>query len=253
MAHNYKLTVAPNGARRQRVDHPALPLTTADIEQTALACYQAGADEIHLHVREDCGGHSLDVARYHEAIRVITDVAPSMTIQITTESAGKFSVADQYQCLAALRPAVASISVREMARDAKMAARAYALSADAGTLVQHILYTPECIKQLLAWHDTGIVPMHMSNVIFVLGQYSSKVLAQPSDLAPFLNATAGHGLSCTVCAFGKHEHACLSEAVAQGANVRIGFENNTQKPDGTQFESNAASIVEFINNIPKST
>ena len=90
MAHNYKLTVAPNGARRQRVDHPALPLTTADIEQTALACYQAGADEIHLHVREDCGGHSLDVARYHEAIRVITDVAPSMTIQITTESAGKF-------------------------------------------------------------------------------------------------------------------------------------------------------------------
>ena len=95
--------------------------------------------------------------------------------------------------------------------------------------------------------------MHMSNVIFVLGQYSSKVLAQPSDLAPFLNATAGHGLSCTVCAFGKHEHACLSEAVAQGANVRIGFENNTQKPDGTQFESNAASIVEFIKNNPKST
>jgi uncharacterized protein (DUF849 family) len=253
MAQAYKLTVAPNGARRHKSDHPALPITTADIEKTALACYQAGADEIHLHVREDDGSHSLDVGRYREAIHVVSDVAPSMTIQITTESAGKFSVSDQFHCLEALRPAAASISVREMARDEKLAAHAYALAGEAGTSVQHILYSPDCVKQLLVWRRAKIVPAHMSDVIFVLGQYAPEVLAQPNDLNPFLNTIAKHGLNWTVCAFGKNEHACLAAAVARGGNVRIGFENNTQMPDGTPFESNAASVTEFIKNNPKST
>ena len=101
MPKGYKLTVAPNGARRQKLDHPTLPITTLEIVKTALTCHQAGAGEIHLHVRENDGSHSLDTGRYQEAIDGITDVAPAMAIQITTESAGKFSVSDQYNCLAA--------------------------------------------------------------------------------------------------------------------------------------------------------
>ena len=100
MVKGYKLTVAPNGARRRRTDHPALPMTTSEIEKTAFACYQAGADEIHLHVRENDGSHSLDTGRYQEAIDAITNIVPLMAIQITTESAGKFSVVDQYNYLA---------------------------------------------------------------------------------------------------------------------------------------------------------
>lgn len=246
MVKGYKLTVAPNGARRRRTDHPALPMTTSEIEKTAFACYQAGADEIHLHVRENDGSHSLDTGRYQEAIDAITNIVPLMAIQITTEAAGKFSVVDQYNCLETLRPRAASISVREMARDVNLAARIYALAAEAGTSVQHILYTPECIAQLLLWRTDGIVPASMSDIIFVLGQYSPEVLAQPTDLAPFLTVIADHNLDWSVCAFGRNEHACLNEAVSQGGNVRLRFENNIEMRDGTLFKDNAASVAEFL-------
>jgi len=86
----------------------------------------------------------------------------------------------------------------------------------------------------------------MSNIIFVLGQYSPEVLAQPTDLAPFLTVIADHNLDWSVCAFGRNEHACLNEAVSQGGNVRLRFENNIEMRDGTLFKDNAASVAEFL-------
>ncbi len=95
----YGITVAPTGARRQTFDHPNLPLTADDIASTAHACFLAGAHRLHLHVREADGSHSLDASRYRVAIVAVSDAAPSMLIQITTESAGRYSVADQLACL----------------------------------------------------------------------------------------------------------------------------------------------------------
>ena len=45
-----RLMVAPNGARRGKGDHPALPITDAEMIATARACHTAGADGIHLHI-----------------------------------------------------------------------------------------------------------------------------------------------------------------------------------------------------------
>ena len=115
------------------------PMTTEEIAQTALACHRAGADEIHLHVRDDKGMHSLDVERYRNAIDAVKDIAPLIGVQITTESAGIFDVSDQFRCLSELRPRAASISVRELAQDEKMASRIYDLCLESETVVQHII------------------------------------------------------------------------------------------------------------------
>ena len=55
-----KLMVAPNGARRLKKDHPAVPLTINETVETAKACYKEGAEAIHLHVRDKNGQHVLD-------------------------------------------------------------------------------------------------------------------------------------------------------------------------------------------------
>ena len=47
-----KLMVAPNGARKVKKDHPAVPLTISETVATAKSCYEAGAGAIHLHVRD---------------------------------------------------------------------------------------------------------------------------------------------------------------------------------------------------------
>ncbi|MEX0301985.1 MAG: 3-keto-5-aminohexanoate cleavage protein [Leisingera sp.] len=242
----YGLMVAPNGARRTRGDHPQLPVTPEQTAKTAAACFAAGAQALHLHVRDDAGRHSLDAGCYREALEAVQESAPGMAVQITTESAGIYDVSAQLACLQALRPAAASVSVREMARDPKLAAHAYALSLEAGTRVQHILYGPECIAQLSAWYQDGTVPGSMRDAIFVLGKYNPPVLAQPGGLAAFRDATADLRLNWMVCAFGRHEHACLLAAAAAGGDVRIGFENNIETPEGGLLADNAASVAAFV-------
>ncbi|WP_293573597.1 3-keto-5-aminohexanoate cleavage protein [Phaeobacter sp.] len=243
---DFDLMVAPNGARRMAQDYAGLPVTAEALGQTAAACFAAGAQAIHMHVRDETGQHSLDAGRYREAMAAVADAAPQMAIQITTESAGLFGVADQLACLEALRPAAASVSVREMARDWDLAARAYALCAEAGTEVQHILYGPDCIAELRAAYARGDIPTTMRSAIFVLGKYDPPRLARPQELRPFLAATADLDLRWGLCAFGRDEHACLLAALEAGGQLRIGFENNTQRADGSPYADNAASVAEFV-------
>ncbi|HIP77601.1 MAG TPA: 3-keto-5-aminohexanoate cleavage protein, partial [Kiloniellaceae bacterium] len=67
------LTVAPNGARKTRRDHPAVPIRPAEIADTAAAALKAGAAMIHLHVRDAEEKHSLDPGAYREAIAAVRD------------------------------------------------------------------------------------------------------------------------------------------------------------------------------------
>lgn len=242
----YQVTVAPNGARRQKSDHPGIPISPQDLARTARQCQAAGASRVHLHVRDDAGGHSLEAGRYRAAMAAVRAAAPGMAIQITTESAGLYEPKAQLACLEALRPEAASIAVREMARDHEIAARTYALCAEMGTEVQHILYGPSCIAQLEAWYAAGIVPGQMRDVIFVLGKYAPATPARPEELAPFVTAARDMGLSWSLCAFGQAEQACLLAAIQAGGNVRIGFENNLLSPNGDLLKDNTASVAALV-------
>lgn len=242
----FTVMVAPSGARRGKRDHLNLPVTPEEIAQTAADCYVAGAGALHLHVRDEEGQHSLDAGRYRTAMEAVQEAAPGMKVQITTESAGLFSPKDQLHCLMQLRPAAASVSVREMARNPAVAARAYAFSAEVGTRVQHILYGSSCIAQLKEWYGDGTVPPSMRDAIFVLGSYAPPVLGQPEDLAGFLSAAADLRLNWTACAFGRNERACLLAAIAAGGDARIGFENNIETPEGEMLQDNAASVTALV-------
>ena len=85
-----RLMVAPNGARRGKSDHPALPITLDELVTTAVSCHAAGADGLHLHIRDAEGKHSLDVGHYREAMAAVKQAAPNMFVQVTSEAAGLF-------------------------------------------------------------------------------------------------------------------------------------------------------------------
>lgn len=235
--------VAPNGARRNKSDHAALPLTIDEIAMTAKSCSDVGASTIHLHVRDADGNHSLDAGRYLDAMAAISQSAPDMAIQITTEAAGIFDVSAQFASLQQVCPDAASVSVCEMARDMATAKKLYAFATEAQINLQHILYTPQDVATLRTWMEQGTVLDHRPSVIFVLGQYAPTILARPDDLMPFLAASAGMDLDWSVCAFGPNELACVRTALTQGGSVRVGFENNTQMPDGSPARDNAALVA----------
>lgn len=235
-----QIMAAPNGARKTKADHPALPMTIAETLACARACHAAGATALHLHVRDASGRHSIDAGLYREALAELERAVPGMAVQVTTESGGIFDVAAQYALLRDLRPGWASLSLREAARDRALAQRLYALCRDQGTRLQHIVFDADDAALLADWQARGILGLQES-VILVLGRYRPDMQSDPGDLGRLLDSLPPVG-RWMLCAFGRLEHACLMRAAALGGDVRVGFENSHQRQDGTPWPEMSASV-----------
>ena len=240
------LAVAPNGARKTKADHPALPITAAEIAATAAACREAGAAMMHLHVRDPEGRHSLDVATYRDAIAAVrAAVGRDLVVQVTSEAVGIYGPEEQMRMVRELKPEAVSLAVREIVPDAasETAAAAFlAWVAAERILPQFILYSDEDLRRFDDLVARGVVPGDRQLVLFVLGRYTKDQTSEPRDLMPFLAANSrDHHWS--VCAFGPRETACAVAAAALGGHARVGFENNLHLPDGSLAADNAALVA----------
>ncbi|MGB0865742.1 MAG: 3-keto-5-aminohexanoate cleavage protein [Granulosicoccaceae bacterium] len=250
------LMVAPNGARRTHADHPKLPVSVAETVQAALKCYSAGADGIHAHVRDTHAKHVLDAGLYKELIAELTRQVPQLLVQITTEAVGLYTPAQQRQLVADVQPQRVSVSLSEMLSDNNLpAARDFYHSChQAGTGVQHILYSAEELTRLSKLVHEDIIPSDDLQLLFVLGRYSEQQQSHPRDLQPFLFAYRQARLQADwgLCAFGGGETDCLVAAHQAGGKMRVGFENNLWHSDGTLAKDNAERITELLSTLVSS-
>ncbi|MGI9366341.1 MAG: 3-keto-5-aminohexanoate cleavage protein [Rhizobiaceae bacterium] len=245
-----QIMVAPNGARRTRQDHPALPITIEQTVETAKACFVAGAGGIHAHVRDGQGSHTLDSGLYRELLAELNRAVPQMLVQITTEAVGVYSSDQQMKLVSDLQPAHVSIAMREITQGQSEAelSRFFNWAAEAGIQVQHILYAPEEIQKFARLVEAGIIPVERLETILVLGQYGIARDSQPDDLSAYRHEFKGalSGSGWCVCAFGRNETACLMRAIKEGGKARIGFENNLIDADGSLSPSNEARVRELV-------
>ncbi|CAK7259445.1 MULTISPECIES: 3-keto-5-aminohexanoate cleavage protein [unclassified Shinella] len=243
------IAVAPNGGRRTKADHPAIPLTPGELARTAAECLDAGAAMIHVHVRRPDGRHLLDADAYGAAIAAIrAAVGDRLVIQITTEALGLYAPAEQVAVLKAVKPEAASLALRELAPDAAAEpafAEALFWMKRENVLPQIILYEPAEAVRLEGMIRRGLVPWPAIPVLYVLGRYTLSQTSQPADLMPFLAPEAPRFSNWSVCAFGRHEAACVTAGALLGGHVRVGFENNLHRPDGSLAASNA-DLVETV-------
>lgn len=246
------LTVAPNGARRQRNDHPSLPLDADELAADAKACVEAGATLCHMHVRDTHGRHLLDAEAFQTAIDAVrAAVGDRLMLQVTTEALGHYDVAAQTALIKTLRPEAVSLALREFIPDENHPEDAAALFAwlrDEGIAPQFILYAPGDVSTFHRLRRQGMVPQAKPFVLFVLGSYDGEVATYPRDLLPFLSA---HDQDCPwgVCAFGKAEMACALTAVALEGHARVGFENNLVRPDGAPLANNAEQVARLAEGV----
>ncbi|MCB1889118.1 MAG: 3-keto-5-aminohexanoate cleavage protein [Rhodocyclaceae bacterium] len=244
MAAPVIITVAPTGARRGKDAHRAIPLTTEEIVAEAVACRDAGAAMLHLHVRGDDGRHSLDPGRYREAIAAIGE-ACDILIQPTTERVGTFAPDDMMQVQRALAPDLITLNLQELLDpddDAQSLRVRDFLGevAAAGTVPQYIAYNPDQLKALARWWEAGWLPQAQPFVLLVLGRYTGSV-SQPADVGVFLRHLPEEWL-WSVCAFGPQELACVMQAALAGGHCRVGFENNLMRADGRPLADNAEQV-----------
>jgi uncharacterized protein (DUF849 family) len=223
------LTVAPNGARRTKADHPAMPLTPAELAATAKACVEAGAAMLHFHVRDADGRHSLDPELYRAATAAVRKaVGPGPILQATSEAAGIYRPEEQIGAITAFRPEAVSVALREIVPDEgheSAASAFYAKLRSARVMVQHILYEAADLARFQALRARGVIPGERHALLFVLGRYTETQESDPGDLLPFLTAGADADL-WSVCAFGRREGQAIAVAAALGGHGRVGFENN---------------------------
>jgi uncharacterized protein (DUF849 family) len=248
VSHAVLLMVAPNGARRTRADHPALPLTPEEMAETAAACAREGAAALHLHVRDEQERHSLDPRHYRAALAAIERRAGGrICVQITTEAAGRYDRHAQMECVRALRPGAVSLALREiLPGDApRLREETHAFLLELGRQAispQFILYAPSEVRRLARLHAEGVIPQRRPFLLFVLGRYGGPP-GRPEDMGGWLEALGGLNCHWMVCAFGPAEAEVACAAATAGGHARIGFENNLLLPDGTLAPDNAALVA----------
>jgi uncharacterized protein (DUF849 family) len=239
------ITVAPNGAYKQRPDHPALPITTTELGQTAKLCLDAGAAMIHMHIRDAEGRHSLDVQGYRDAQQAVkAAVGDELIIQITSEAARVYKAPEQIAMVTTLKPEAVSVGLREVDQpeigEAGLA-QFFGWLAKERVMTQVIVYDVVDLQRWQALRAQGVIPDAPWSLLFVLGRYSVGQTSEAKDLLPFVMAHTG-AEPWSMCAFGAGEHACATTAVALGGHARVGFENNLLLNNGQVAPDNAALV-----------
>ena len=245
MVDPFIVMCAPNGARKTRKDHPRLPVTPAELADCAHSIHEAGASIMHVHVRDEELGHSLDVGLYRAAISAIRErVGDQLIIQVTTEACGIYTRHQQMSLVRELRPEAVSLALAELCPDAQSESEAadfYRWLLDERVMVQHILYSTDELQRFIDLRNRGVVTAGNAFVLFVLGRYSTNLTGQPEDLDAFI-AAAPLDIVWAVCCFGRTEAAAALRAAAAGGHARVGFENNLRLPDGSIAPDNASLV-----------
>ncbi|RWE80928.1 MAG: 3-keto-5-aminohexanoate cleavage protein [Mesorhizobium sp.] len=241
------IAVAPNGGRRTKADHPALPITPDELADVAATSLEAGAAMIHVHVRDRDGRHLLDADAYRAATAAIrASVGDRLVLQITSEALGIYRPEEQMRVVLEVRPEAVSLALRELVpnptHEAAFASFLETLRVEKVT-PQIILYTPEEASYLAALAGRGLVPFDNLPVLYVLGRYTVGQTSRPADLLPLLAPGIPAVRHWMVCAFGDQEAACVTAAALLGGHARVGFENNLFLPDGTLASGNQDLVL----------
>ncbi len=239
------ITVAPTGAEVTRDDNPALPHTPAEIASDALACAEAGAAVVHLHVREEDGTPSSRPELFAETIERIRAASPMITM-VSTGGAVWMSMDERAAGLEA-GPDVAGVETGSMnfgedpfvtvPRDAR-AVVDRATAAGIGLEVE--AFDVGHVVQAVQMLERGELPAPMrANLVFGV---PGGIDASPEALEAMVRPLPA-GTHWCVTAVGRHQRRMLAFGILRGAgSIRVGFEDGVYLRRGVLAASNAELV-----------
>jgi uncharacterized protein (DUF849 family) len=223
-----------NGAR-SRDYHPRLPVSTEALVADGWPAVQAGAAELHLHIRGPDGAESLAPERVDATITALRAHLPGTLLGIST---GSWIEGDDDRRLAMIDgwrqlPDHASVNLKEPGATAVIerlhrlgvgVEAGLASIADAERLLRLGL-EGLCLRVLIEIEEQALDEA-MSVADGILGVLALAELKKPILL---------HGFDATVWPF-------VERAVRQGFSTRVGLEDGSSLPDGSVAPSNAELV-----------
>lgn len=244
------LTSAITGAETTRKDQPNLPVTPQEQAREAIACFEAGARVIHLHVREDDGSPSQRLERFEESIAAIRAAVPEMIIQISTGGAVGEPFEKRLAPLA-LKPDMGTLNAGTLnfgdeifinhPHDIIRLAEAFK---EYNVVPEVEVYESGMIDIVSRLVKRGIIthtPLHIQFVLGVPGGMSGK----PKNLLYMIEHLAEEIPTATwaVAGIGRWHLPTSMIALATGGHIRSGFEDNIFYHKNVLADSNAQLVA----------
>jgi uncharacterized protein (DUF849 family) len=222
-----------NGGRT-REEHPAVPLTAAELAADSAAARRAGAFAVHVHPRDARGAQTLDARACDAAVAAIRAAVPGMPVGLST---GAAIDPDPFARAAAIRrwrapPDFVSVNVGELGWAGIVRAAFHA-----GIGIEAGLASPSDAEEL-----TRSPFAHRPVRVLVEVDGGVDEARELAALAPAGVPQLWHGQ-------GPGTWEIVAAAAAGEHDVRVGLEDVLVLPDGRAAQGNAelvASAVELI-------
>ena len=257
---------------------PHLPITPAQIAESAIAASQAGAAILHLHARDpDSGRPSHDPAVFAQFLPEIHERADAV-INITTGAGHGMTLEERTAAARTFAPELCSLNMgsmnfgtfpmmsaiaryqHEWERDYLEMSRDYvfrntfadiegivrALSAQ-GTRFEFECYDIGHLYTLAHFVDAGVLepPLFIQSVFGILGGIGPDV-----ENLMHSRATAdrlfGADYQWSVLGAGRHQTRLVTVGAIAGGHVRVGLEDSIYLERGVLAESNAAQVAKIV-------
>lgn len=215
-----------------REQHPAVPVTPAELAEDARRCREAGAGAVHVHPRDGHGRESLAARDVAAAVDAIRAACPGLPVGVST---GAWIVPDVGARISAIEawttlPDFASVNVHE--DGAPEVARALH---ERGIGVEAGVWTPEAMVAYWHWPVPCVrvlVECMAPEVPRALAEGARMLALLPSGSPPALLHAEGPAV-----------WPVLRQAVARGLDARVGLEDTLSLPDGSTAADNAALLA----------
>jgi uncharacterized protein (DUF849 family) len=227
-----------NGSRKPG-EHPALPISPAQLSADAFACRRAGAGAVHVHPRDADGRETLEAKACAETITAIRAASPGLPIGLTTglwiaggNAGQRLKAVDAWTVL----PDFCSVNFSEAGNE-----ELCRLLLDKGIDI-----------------EAGLASMNDA-LAFVGSQYANRCLRVLIEIEPGRGEPLGRAAMIHRMLDEAHvrlprlQHGMdreawplLEDSLARGCDVRIGLEDTLTLADGTAAAGNAALVAAAV-------
>jgi uncharacterized protein (DUF849 family) len=268
------LTCAVTGNLTMREQNPALPVTPAEIAQSAVEAARAGASVVHLHARDPATGRGTTRAElFDEIVARIRDAGCEVILNLSTGEGGRFMPSDDDPKVAApgstlmrpelrvahverLRPEICTLDFNTMYSGSAvvintprnleiMAQRIVA----AGVVPELEIFDSGDLQLAQSFVERGILQGRVMWQIVLGVRYGA--MADPHTMMYFVQRLP-RDAQWTAFGIGRQAFPMLAQSFLLGGHVRIGMEDTVYLDKGVLAPSNAklvekaAGIVESL-------
>jgi 3-dehydrocarnitine:acetyl-CoA trimethylamine transferase len=258
------ITCAVTGNLTQPGQTPHLPITPAQIAESALGAAAAGAAVVHIHVRHpDTGAPSMEIADYREVIERIRSRNATLVLNLTTGPGGRFVPSEDDPRVAGpgttlVRPEARVEHIRQLQPEI--------CTLDLNTMnsgKEVVINTPRNVRRMAAviaaagvkpeieLFDTGDIEL-MKDML-ADGSLRGPILCslvmgvkygfQPSpETVIYARNFLPPDSQYTAIGIGRWMFPAVAQSYLAGGHVRVGLEDGVYLSKGTLAPSNAALV-----------